>query len=81
MLATVACLAQDELPGFALIRAGSFEMADHHGFVDLKHGGDETPIHTVRLDASIHPRSAQCVAHAKKQLHLNGDTVVGIERP
>ena len=35
----------------ALIPAGSFEMGDHHGFVDPKHGGDETPIHTVRLDA------------------------------
>ncbi len=38
-------------PGMALIPAGSFEMGDHHGFVDPKHGGDETPIHTVRLDA------------------------------
>ena len=35
----------------ALIPAGQFEMGDHHGFVDPKHGGDETPIHTVRLDA------------------------------
>lgn len=35
----------------ALIPAGTFEMGDHHGFVDPKHGGDETPIHTVRLDA------------------------------
>lgn len=26
-------------------------MGDHHNFVDPKHGGDETPIHTVRLDA------------------------------
>jgi formylglycine-generating enzyme required for sulfatase activity len=38
-------------PGMALIPAGSFEMGDHHGFVDPKHGGDETPIHRVRLDA------------------------------
>lgn len=46
------CLAADRtLPGFALIPAGSFEMGDHHGFVDPKHGGDETPLHTVRLDA------------------------------
>ena len=44
-------LAQEKLPGFALIPAGQFEMGDHHGFVDPKHGGDETPIHTVRLDA------------------------------
>ena len=44
-------LAQEKLPGFALIPAGTFEMGDHHGFVDPKHGGDETPIHTLRLDA------------------------------
>jgi formylglycine-generating enzyme required for sulfatase activity/phosphatidylethanolamine-binding protein (PEBP) family uncharacterized protein len=44
-------LAQEKLPGFALIPAGQFEMGDHHGFVDPKHGGDETPIHTVRLNA------------------------------
>ena len=43
--------AQTNMPGFALIPAGSFEMGDHHGFVDPKHGGDETPIHTVRLDS------------------------------
>jgi len=49
---TVARRAADApLPGFALIPAGSFEMGDHHGFVDPKHGGDETPLHTVRLDA------------------------------
>jgi formylglycine-generating enzyme required for sulfatase activity/phosphatidylethanolamine-binding protein (PEBP) family uncharacterized protein len=44
-------VAQQNLPGFALIPAGTFEMGDHHGFVDPKHGGDETPIHTVHLDA------------------------------
>jgi len=42
---------QQQMAGFALIPAGKFEMGDHHGFVDPKHGGDETPIHTVRLDA------------------------------
>lgn len=42
---------QAGLPGFAMIPAGTFEMGDHHGFVDPKHGGDETPIHTVKLDA------------------------------
>ena len=44
-LAVLACLAAgagDALPGFALIPAGQFEMGDHHGFVDPKHGGDET---------------------------------------
>jgi formylglycine-generating enzyme required for sulfatase activity/phosphatidylethanolamine-binding protein (PEBP) family uncharacterized protein len=45
-------LAQNQdLPGFVLVPAGQFEMGDHHGFVDPKHGGDETPIHVVRLDA------------------------------
>lgn len=39
------------MPGMALIPAGEFEMGDHHGFVDPKHGGDEVPVHTVRLDA------------------------------
>jgi formylglycine-generating enzyme required for sulfatase activity len=34
-----------------LIPVGSFEMGDHHGFVDPKHGSDEVPIHTVRLDS------------------------------
>ncbi len=46
-----ALFAQEKLTGLALIPAGRFEMGDHHGFVDPKHGGDETPIHTVRLDA------------------------------
>lgn len=36
-------------PKMATIPAGEFEMGDHHGFVDPKHGGDETPIHKVRL--------------------------------
>lgn len=44
-------LGQETLPGYALIPAGTFEMGDHHGFVDPKHGGDEAPIHPVRLDA------------------------------
>lgn len=47
----VNAVAQQQMPGMVLIRAGKFEMGDHHGFVDPKHGGDETPIHTVRLDA------------------------------
>ena len=42
---------QGPAAGFVLIPAGEFEMGDHHGFVDPKHGGDETPIHRVRLDA------------------------------
>ena len=49
---SAAAQAADGAPAdFVLIPAGSFEMGDHHGFVDPKHGGDETPIHTVRLDA------------------------------
>jgi formylglycine-generating enzyme required for sulfatase activity len=43
--------AQDKLPGLVLIPAGTFEMGDHHGFVDPRHGSDEIPVHTVRLDA------------------------------
>ena len=43
--------AAEKPAGLALIPAGSFEMGDHLGFVDPKHGGDETPIHQVRLDA------------------------------
>jgi len=35
----------------ATIPAGTFEMGDHHGFVDPKHGGDETPLHTVTVSA------------------------------
>lgn len=47
----LAASAQEKTPGFALIPAGAFEMGDHHGFVDPKHGSDEIPLHTVRLDA------------------------------
>ncbi len=43
--------AQGKIPGLALIPGGSFEMGDHHGFVDPKHGGDEIPVHNVRLDS------------------------------
>ena len=50
-LSALSALAQEEVSGFALIPSGTFEMGDHHGFVDPKHGGDETPIHKVRLDA------------------------------
>ncbi len=39
------------IPETVLIPGGSFEMGDHIGFVDPKHGGDEIPIHTVRVDA------------------------------
>jgi len=50
-LAALGARAQAGLPGMALVPAGTFEMGDHHGFVDPKHGGDETPVHTVRLGA------------------------------
>ena len=49
-LSVLGALAQDNPPGMARIPAGTFEMGDHHGFVDPKHGGDETPLHQVRLD-------------------------------
>ena len=48
---SLASPAAAATPRMADIPAGSFEMGDHHGFVDPKHGGDETPVHTVRLDA------------------------------
>jgi Raf kinase inhibitor-like YbhB/YbcL family protein len=44
-------LAQEKKPGLVLIPSGTFEMGDHHGFVDPRHGSDEIPVHTVRLDA------------------------------
>ena len=56
ILAAVGALnaAASEAPkGFALIPAGKFEMGDHFGFVDPKHGSDETPVHTVRLDSFL----------------------------
>ncbi len=37
--------------GLVRIPAGKFERGDHHGFVDPKHGSDELPVRTVRLDA------------------------------
>lgn len=43
--------AREKIPGMAFVPAGEFEMGDHHGFVDPKHGGDETPVHLVRLGA------------------------------
>ena len=42
---------QTPIEGLAAIPAGSFEMGDHHGFVDPQHPSDEIPIHRVRLDA------------------------------
>jgi len=47
----IGAFAQEKVTGMALIPAGAFEMGDHHGFVDPRHGGDETPVHRVRLDA------------------------------
>jgi formylglycine-generating enzyme required for sulfatase activity len=44
-------LAQEKAPGLVLLPAGTFEMGDHHGFVDPVHPSDEIPVHTVRLDA------------------------------
>jgi formylglycine-generating enzyme required for sulfatase activity len=51
LAAGLAAGAGEALPGFALIPAGEFEMGDHHGFVDPKHGGDETPLHPVKVGA------------------------------
>jgi len=33
-----------------LIPEGQFEMGDHQGYQDPKHGSDEVPVHTVHLD-------------------------------
>lgn len=38
-------------PEFAYIPAGSFEMGDHHSFVDPDHPSDEIPIHTLSIDS------------------------------
>ena len=43
--------SQSPLHGMVMIPAGSFEMGDHHGFVDPQHPSDEVPLHTVRLDS------------------------------
>ena len=51
LFGTEYAVAQGKTPALALIPAGTFEMGDHFGFVDPKHGGDETPIHTVKLDS------------------------------
>ena len=47
----IGAFAQEKVPGLVLIPAGTFEMGDHHGFVDPGHGSDEIPVHAVRLDA------------------------------
>ena len=48
---TISALAHEQMPGLVLVPAGTFEMGDHHGFVDPSHGSDEVPVHKVRLDA------------------------------
>ena len=48
MLVSSAGLAQDKLPGMALIPASKFEMGDHQGN-SPNHA--PCPLHTVRLDA------------------------------
>ena len=51
-LGVSALVAQDKnLPGFALIPAGTFEMGDHYGYRDEKHESHEVPIHLVYLDS------------------------------
>jgi len=39
------------IPGFVRIPSGQFGRGDHHGFVDPKHGSDELPVRTIRIDA------------------------------
>ncbi|MCX5656361.1 MAG: hypothetical protein NTY65_17125 [Planctomycetota bacterium] len=40
-LSALIALAQEKMSGIALIPAGTFQMGDHHGFVDQKHGSDK----------------------------------------
>ena len=39
------------LPVTVRIPGGSFEMRDHHNFVDPSHPSDEVPIHTARISS------------------------------
>ncbi len=41
------------IPGLVQIPSGRFERGDHHGFVDPKHGSDELPVRTIRIDAFV----------------------------
>ncbi len=38
-------------PSMVFIPAGSFSMGDHHNYVDPAHPSDETPLHTVSINA------------------------------
>ena len=38
-------------PEMIRIPAGTFQMGDHHNFVDPAHPSDEVPLHTVSIDA------------------------------
>ena len=40
-----------QFPEMALVPGGSFEMGDHHNYVDPAHPSDEVPIHTVRISS------------------------------
>ncbi len=40
-----------EYPAFTLLKAGSYVMGDHHGYVDPSHPSDELPLHTVKVDS------------------------------
>jgi len=44
---------QGKLPGLMLIPGGRFEMGDHHGFVDPKHGGGETLHASLAFDRPL----------------------------
>jgi len=49
--AAVPRVAPGAIPDLVQLPAGQFERGDHHGFVDPKHGSDEVPVRTIRLDA------------------------------
>jgi sulfatase modifying factor 1 len=42
---------QKQIPGYALVPGGEFEMGDHHDLGGQEHRSDEVPIHTVSVDA------------------------------
>lgn len=80
--------AESLTDGMVLIPAGSFEMGDHHGFVDPKHGGDEVPLHTVRLDSfrmAVHDVTTReycgflndCMASRKVEVRAGGVYLTG----
>ena len=79
--------SQNPLPGMATIPAGTFEMGDHHGFVDPQHPSDEVPLYKVRQFACRSRRhcrrclvSVQATAVALGQFAALDPVNVGVAR-